>query len=51
MPQMMPLSWMALFAVFSIALVTFAAMNFYSYVPKTPTTHQKISVKSVNWKW
>nr|URX54360.1 ATP synthase F0 subunit 8 [Calcaritermes nigriceps] len=51
MPQMMPLSWLILFIMFSMALLIFAATNFYLYIPKTFTTENKISVKSINWKW
>nr|UQJ75121.1 ATP synthase F0 subunit 8 [Calcaritermes cf. nigriceps] len=51
MPQMMPLSWLALFVMFSAALMIFAATNFYTYIPKTTTVKRKISMKSTNWKW
>nr|URX53437.1 ATP synthase F0 subunit 8 [Calcaritermes emarginicollis] len=51
MPQMMPLSWLTLFIMFSVALTTFAAMNFYTHIPSGASTEHKISVKSINWKW
>nr|URH16985.1 ATP synthase F0 subunit 8 [Calcaritermes emarginicollis]URH16998.1 ATP synthase F0 subunit 8 [Calcaritermes brevicollis] len=51
MPQMMPLSWLTLFAMFSAALMIFATMNFYAYIPKGLITEHKIKVKSNNWKW
>nr|AIY61584.1 ATP synthase F0 subunit 8 [Glyptotermes satsumensis] len=52
MPQMMPLSWVTLFIVFSAALILFSAMNYYSHIPKTKTTKEtKITTKKMNWKW
>nr|URX52945.1 ATP synthase F0 subunit 8 [Glyptotermes sp. 6 AB-2022a]URX52971.1 ATP synthase F0 subunit 8 [Glyptotermes sp. 6 AB-2022a]URX52984.1 ATP synthase F0 subunit 8 [Glyptotermes sp. 6 AB-2022a]URX54516.1 ATP synthase F0 subunit 8 [Glyptotermes sp. 6 AB-2022a] len=52
MPQMMPLSWSALFIMFSMTLVLFATMNYYSHIPKTEiTTTKKIKTKKMNWKW
>nr|URX52997.1 ATP synthase F0 subunit 8 [Glyptotermes sp. 8 AB-2022a]URX53010.1 ATP synthase F0 subunit 8 [Glyptotermes sp. 8 AB-2022a] len=52
MPQMMPLSWITLFIMFSTALIIFSTMNYYSYIPKTKTTKMnKIITKKLNWKW
>nr|UQJ75277.1 ATP synthase F0 subunit 8 [Proneotermes latifrons] len=52
MPQMMPLSWMALFIMFSMTLVLFAATNYYVKTPKAKTHIKKtISTKNMNWKW
>nr|URX54009.1 ATP synthase F0 subunit 8 [Glyptotermes sp. 14 AB-2022a] len=52
MPQMMPLSWLTLFTMFSMALVLFASMNYYSHVPKTSTPMKdKISLNNMTWKW
>nr|URX53270.1 ATP synthase F0 subunit 8 [Calcaritermes sp.]URX53348.1 ATP synthase F0 subunit 8 [Calcaritermes sp.] len=51
MPQMMPLSWLTLFFMFSAALVIFATTNFYTYIPSMFTTKSKIKVNPVNWKW
>nr|UQJ75238.1 ATP synthase F0 subunit 8 [Glyptotermes sp.] len=52
MPQMMPLSWLALFIMFSMALMLFATMNYYSHIPKsTIASKVGISTKSMSWKW
>nr|UQJ75212.1 ATP synthase F0 subunit 8 [Allotermes cf. paradoxus]URX53918.1 ATP synthase F0 subunit 8 [Allotermes sp.] len=52
MPQMMPLGWMTLFTMFSATLITFAAMNYYTMVPKSKsTTKEMITKKTMNWKW
>nr|URX53361.1 ATP synthase F0 subunit 8 [Glyptotermes fuscus] len=52
MPQMMPLSWLTLFILFSMALMLFASTNYYSHIPKT-STKKKIEVKqkAMVWKW
>nr|UQJ75199.1 ATP synthase F0 subunit 8 [Kalotermes flavicollis]URH16479.1 ATP synthase F0 subunit 8 [Kalotermes flavicollis] len=52
MPQMMPLSWLTLFIVFSMTLMLFASLNYYSHIPTTKAhVSTKIQVKSTNWKW
>nr|URX54464.1 ATP synthase F0 subunit 8 [Glyptotermes sp. 17 AB-2022a] len=52
MPQMMPLSWLILFMMFSMTLMLFASMNYYSHIPKTSASlKDKISLKTVTWKW
>nr|URX54139.1 ATP synthase F0 subunit 8 [Glyptotermes sp. 15 AB-2022a]URX54152.1 ATP synthase F0 subunit 8 [Glyptotermes sp. 15 AB-2022a]URX54191.1 ATP synthase F0 subunit 8 [Glyptotermes sp. 15 AB-2022a] len=52
MPQMMPLSWLTLFILFSTALMLFAATNYYSYIPKTKITQKnEIKQKNMAWKW
>nr|URX53723.1 ATP synthase F0 subunit 8 [Postelectrotermes sp. 2 AB-2022a] len=52
MPQMMPLSWLLLFLMFSMALVLFATMNYYTNIQKTETIKKKkIPTKTMNWKW
>nr|WHM51917.1 ATP synthase F0 subunit 8 [Incisitermes schwarzi] len=52
MPQMMPLSWLTLFLMFSATLMLFATMNYYMVIPKTePATKKTILMKSMNWKW
>nr|URX53023.1 ATP synthase F0 subunit 8 [Glyptotermes sp. 9 AB-2022a]URX53036.1 ATP synthase F0 subunit 8 [Glyptotermes sp. 9 AB-2022a] len=52
MPQMMPLSWLTLFTMFSMTLVLFATMNYYSHIPKTKITKKnEIKTKNMNWKW
>nr|YP_010191935.1 ATP synthase F0 subunit 8 [Tanypus punctipennis]QZM06604.1 ATP synthase F0 subunit 8 [Tanypus punctipennis] len=56
MPQMAPISWLILFMVFSMTLVLFNILNYYSFLPKTPTTSDEktknnIKLNSLNWKW
>nr|URX53619.1 ATP synthase F0 subunit 8 [Postelectrotermes sp. 1 AB-2022a]URX53671.1 ATP synthase F0 subunit 8 [Postelectrotermes sp. 1 AB-2022a]URX53736.1 ATP synthase F0 subunit 8 [Postelectrotermes sp. 1 AB-2022a] len=52
MPQMMPLSWLMLFIMFSTTLILFAAVNYYTNIPKTKITQKKsTTMKTMNWKW
>nr|YP_009630383.1 ATP synthase F0 subunit 8 [Neuroperla schedingi]QBP33899.1 ATP synthase F0 subunit 8 [Neuroperla schedingi] len=52
MPQMAPISWLFLFITFSIILITFNAMNYFSFLPKSPEMTQKsIKQNPMNWKW
>nr|URX53827.1 ATP synthase F0 subunit 8 [Glyptotermes sp. 13 AB-2022a]URX53853.1 ATP synthase F0 subunit 8 [Postelectrotermes sp. 2 AB-2022a]URX53866.1 ATP synthase F0 subunit 8 [Postelectrotermes sp. 2 AB-2022a] len=52
MPQMMPLSWMLLFMMFSMTLILFATMNYYTNIQKAKTTKkEKIPTKTMSWKW
>nr|YP_010987359.1 ATP synthase F0 subunit 8 [Lednia tumana]QCF39713.1 ATP synthase F0 subunit 8 [Lednia tumana]WOL43202.1 ATP synthase F0 subunit 8 [Lednia tumana] len=52
MPQMAPISWLTLFIAFSLILLIFNFVNYYSFLPKTPEISQKsISHTSMNWKW
>nr|URX53580.1 ATP synthase F0 subunit 8 [Neotermes cf. meruensis] len=52
MPQMMPMSWLTMFIIFSATLVLFASMNFYTKIMKTKTTTKKTAtMKTLNWKW
>nr|YP_010254866.1 ATP synthase F0 subunit 8 [Amphinemura claviloba]QUA05812.1 ATP synthase F0 subunit 8 [Amphinemura claviloba] len=52
MPQMAPISWLTLFIAFSLILLIFNFVNYYSFLPKSPEITQKtISSNSMNWKW
>nr|YP_010616035.1 ATP synthase F0 subunit 8 [Dolichopus galeatus]WAU47309.1 ATP synthase F0 subunit 8 [Dolichopus galeatus] len=53
MPQMAPLSWLSLYAVFSITLILFCVVNYYIFVPLAPqkSKSEKLSSNSLNWKW
>nr|AMN09033.1 ATP synthase F0 subunit 8 [Pedicia sp. ZK-2016] len=54
MPQMAPLSWLGLFIIFSITLIIFSTMNYFSFLPNSPKTmnnKKKFSYNSLNWKW
>nr|YP_009667318.1 ATP synthase F0 subunit 8 [Oxya japonica]ASC44532.1 ATP synthase F0 subunit 8 [Oxya japonica]QOL00715.1 ATP synthase F0 subunit 8 [Oxya adentata] len=53
MPQMSPMMWFSLFIMFSITLILFNQINFFSY---KPTILKKMESefnmkKSMNWKW
>nr|YP_010946794.1 ATP synthase F0 subunit 8 [Pseudoglomeris angustifolia]WGO57551.1 ATP synthase F0 subunit 8 [Pseudoglomeris angustifolia] len=51
MPQMMPLSWMTLYFMFIIIILTFSIMNYYLYINKPKSYPKYISIKKLNWKW
>nr|AIY61935.1 ATP synthase F0 subunit 8 [Rugitermes sp. A TB-2014] len=52
MPQMMPLSWLLLFTMFSSTLILFASMNYYNNISKVMITKKKtITNKITPWKW
>nr|YP_009024044.1 ATP synthase F0 subunit 8 [Pacris xizangensis]ADZ56251.1 ATP synthase F0 subunit 8 [Pacris xizangensis] len=53
MPQMSPLMWFSLFILFSITLILFNQMNFFSFKPSTIKNVKKSMIKSknMNWKW
>nr|QOL00637.1 ATP synthase F0 subunit 8 [Kingdonella pienbaensis] len=53
MPQMSPLMWFSLFILFSIVLIMFNQMNFFSFKPKILENTEKSEIKSknLNWKW
>nr|URX52764.1 ATP synthase F0 subunit 8 [Neotermes cf. insularis/malandensis]URX52777.1 ATP synthase F0 subunit 8 [Neotermes cf. insularis/malandensis] len=52
MPQMMPMSWLSLSIMFSMTLILFALMNYYTKVTTTNALmKQVIMTKSLNWKW
>nr|URX52789.1 ATP synthase F0 subunit 8 [Cryptotermes cymatofrons] len=52
MPQMMPMSWLSLFIMFSATLTLFATMNYYMTILKTETTEKKKALtEALNWKW
>nr|QNJ59917.1 ATP synthase F0 subunit 8 [Gymnoscirtetes pusillus] len=52
-PQMSPLMWFSLFIMFSIVLILFNQMNFFSFklniIKKTEKSEMKS--KNLNWKW
>nr|YP_010461162.1 ATP synthase F0 subunit 8 [Strophopteryx fasciata]UUF92093.1 ATP synthase F0 subunit 8 [Strophopteryx fasciata] len=52
MPQMAPISWLTLFIAFSLILLIFNFMNYFSFLPKTPEiSEKKISQTPFNWSW
>nr|YP_009266275.1 ATP synthase F0 subunit 8 [Yunnanacris yunnaneus]ANJ44371.1 ATP synthase F0 subunit 8 [Yunnanacris yunnaneus] len=53
MPQMSPLMWFSLFILFSIVLILFNQMNFFSFKQTIMKSEEKSKIKSktLNWKW
>nr|YP_009330837.1 ATP synthase F0 subunit 8 [Sinopodisma tsinlingensis]APD83436.1 ATP synthase F0 subunit 8 [Sinopodisma tsinlingensis] len=53
MPQMSPLMWFSLFILFSIVLILFNQMNFFSFKSNIMKSEQmsKMKSKNLNWKW
>nr|AVE15547.1 ATP synthase F0 subunit 8 [Mantidae JZ-2017] len=53
MPQMMPLNWLTLFSFFSITLMLFNLMNFYSSFNKSTFKNNNKTMlnKNLIWKW
>nr|YP_010953302.1 ATP synthase F0 subunit 8 [Deleatidium vernale]WMQ76567.1 ATP synthase F0 subunit 8 [Deleatidium vernale] len=53
MPQMAPLSWLTLFIMFSSTLILFNVLNYFSFLPTSPSSsaHSSISTTPLNWKW
>nr|QOL00689.1 ATP synthase F0 subunit 8 [Mongolotettix japonicus]QOL01001.1 ATP synthase F0 subunit 8 [Mongolotettix anomopterus] len=53
MPQMSPIMWFSLFILFSITLILFNQMNFFSFKPNIIKISKKSTTKSnnMNWKW
>nr|AYN73189.1 ATP synthase F0 subunit 8 [Marellia remipes] len=51
-PQMSPLMWFPLFIMFSLLLVFYNQMNFFSFKMKTISSNEKKFMnKNLNWKW
>nr|AYQ22827.1 ATP synthase F0 subunit 8 [Jivarus ronderosi] len=53
MPQMSPLMWFSLFFLFSIMLILFNQVNFFSFKPNIIEKTKKSTIESKNliWKW
>nr|WHU31466.1 ATP synthase F0 subunit 8 [Claassenia xucheni] len=53
MPQMAPLSWLALFLIFTLTLMLFTFINYFSFSPQPPRAQEeiKISCDPLPWKW
>nr|AWH98611.1 ATP synthase F0 subunit 8 [Doddsia occidentalis] len=52
MPQMAPISWLTLFIAFSLILLIFNVVNYYSFLPNSPEVSEKTFTQtSFNWKW
>nr|URX53762.1 ATP synthase F0 subunit 8 [Cryptotermes sp. 4 AB-2022a] len=52
MPQMMPMSWLSLFIMFSATLILFTTLNYYMMAlnPKTKK-YKGVPKKALSWKW
>nr|YP_010022514.1 ATP synthase F0 subunit 8 [Paratoacris reticulipennis]QON98937.1 ATP synthase F0 subunit 8 [Paratoacris reticulipennis] len=53
MPQMSPLMWFTLFILFSITLILFNQINFFSFKPSLSmkSKSESMNSKNMNWKW
>nr|QDA21662.1 ATP synthase F0 subunit 8 [Trigomphus carus] len=53
MPQMAPMSWLMLFMFFTIMMIMFNMINYYSFTPKITSENidKKHKIESKNWKW
>nr|YP_007627008.1 ATP synthase F0 subunit 8 [Tristira magellanica]AGC22273.1 ATP synthase F0 subunit 8 [Tristira magellanica] len=53
MPQMSPLMWLSLFTLFSMTLIWFNQMNFFSFkiMPIESFKKEMITKMNFNWKW
>nr|AYQ19029.1 ATP synthase F0 subunit 8 [Amarygmini sp. ACP-2013] len=51
MPQMSPLSWLTLMIMFSLILIMFNIMNFYSFNYNIQQTKTSLKTPKTNWKW
>nr|AYQ22815.1 ATP synthase F0 subunit 8 [Coscineuta sp. OR249] len=52
-PQMSPLMWFSLFIMFSLILILFNQMNFFSFKlnPIKSMEKKMIKLNNLNWKW
>nr|QID48532.1 ATP synthase F0 subunit 8 [Celes skalozubovi] len=52
MPQMSPMMWFSLFIMFSITMIMFNQMNFFSYKPILVKKLKKMmKSNNMNWMW
>nr|AIY61571.1 ATP synthase F0 subunit 8 [Prorhinotermes canalifrons] len=51
MPQMMPLEWTTLYAVFLMTFLMFNITNYFTQTPSKVWTTAKINVNKMSWKW
>nr|ACA61249.1 ATP synthase F0 subunit 8 [Gastrimargus marmoratus] len=52
MPQMSPMMWFSLFIMFSMTMILFNQLNFFSYKPnKIEKMKINIKKKNNNWTW
>nr|YP_009561399.1 ATP synthase F0 subunit 8 [Zophobas atratus]QAT19099.1 ATP synthase F0 subunit 8 [Zophobas atratus] len=51
MPQMAPLNWLTLMIWFSLILIMFNTLNYYSFSYQIKQKKSTIKKLSTNWKW
>nr|ALO77196.1 ATP synthase F0 subunit 8 [Alleculinae sp. ALL01] len=51
MPQMAPLSWLTLMITFSLILIMFNVVNYYSLMYNIKTKKIEMTQKEKTWKW
>nr|APX40346.1 ATP synthase F0 subunit 8 [Cryptocephalus vittatus]ARH54224.1 ATP synthase F0 subunit 8 [Cryptocephalus vittatus] len=51
MPQMAPLNWLTLFVMFSICLMMFSSINYYSFTKNPLKKTTKMKKLTYNWLW
>nr|YP_009230502.1 ATP synthase F0 subunit 8 [Oedaleus infernalis]YP_009989184.1 ATP synthase F0 subunit 8 [Oedaleus manjius]ALK03245.1 ATP synthase F0 subunit 8 [Oedaleus infernalis]QNM40761.1 ATP synthase F0 subunit 8 [Oedaleus manjius] len=51
MPQMSPMMWFSLFIFFSMTLILFNQLNFFSYKPNKIKKMTMKMKKNINWMW
>nr|ASL24539.1 ATP synthase F0 subunit 8 [Semanotus bifasciatus] len=51
MPQMAPLNWLTLFIYFSLVMLMFNSINYYSFLYEIKSKTSKEKKMSYNWKW
>nr|AYQ19087.1 ATP synthase F0 subunit 8 [Amarygmini sp. ACP-2013] len=51
MPQMAPLNWLTLMISFSLIMIMFNIINFYSFSYQIQKKETKIKTMKTNWKW
>uniref|UniRef100_A0AAU7B9T5 ATP synthase complex subunit 8 n=1 Tax=Isoplectron armatum TaxID=3073468 RepID=A0AAU7B9T5_9ORTH len=52
MPQMAPISWLLMFILFSITLLTFCSSNYFLFnISPSKSFKKEINTNSFNWKW
>nr|QWB85719.1 ATP synthase F0 subunit 8 [Stenodryas sp. N127] len=51
MPQMAPMNWLTLFIYFTMMLLLFNTVNFYSFLYKIKQLKKSKKQINFNWKW
>nr|AMW67804.1 ATP synthase F0 subunit 8 [Sisyra nigra] len=52
MPQMAPISWFTLFLYFTMIMILFSIMNYYTFYFNLPSKKtETLNSLSLSWKW